>query len=107
MAQVAVKCLGTGGTQEHRTQQPKAFGVRDEEMDTIIWIKRLQDRKIVADMNKAQHGQHGKPNRHERAKQFTDIGCTELLGEEEDSNDAQYNINDRILVQIMKFRQFL
>jgi hypothetical protein len=45
-------------------------------------------------------------NQTDRGPNSLMILMFELLGEE-DSNDAQYNINDRILVQVMEFRQLL
>ena len=47
------------------------------------------------------------PNRHEWTKEFTNIGSAELLGKEKQEDDAEYDIYNGVLVQVVKLRQFL
>ena len=68
VAEVGVKGFGTGGTQEYGAQNKKPFRTCKQQIDGIIRIEGLDDKRETRHACDAKHAEHGKPRQHKRSE---------------------------------------
>ena len=107
MAQVAVQGLRTRGTEENGAQQPEAVRVGPDELKGIPGVEGAYDGKVICQVHDAQYGQHGEPDGHDGTEEFSDGRCAELLHEEEQHQDAQHDVDNGVLADMVQCRDVL
>ncbi len=89
MPQVGVQRLGSGGAEEHGSENQKPSGVIDKDFHRIPWVERLEYLPVGSDVADAEHTHHQKPQQHQWSETFADGRGAELLGYEYHRDDAE------------------
>ena len=98
MAHVGIKRLATGHGQHHRTERNESVPrLVQENLDRVPGIDRNQHLRRLRQRDRAQHGQHGEPQHHERTEQHADLrGAAALHREQRDEDDERQRNDERL-----------
>ena len=88
MTEIGIKRLAAGDREKHRAQRHQSDGaVRQQELDAVPGIDRRQHRRIVADVNDAQHRNGCEPYHHDRPERGSDPRRATALHREQRDED--------------------
>lgn len=94
VSEIGIQGFGTGGTEEHRTENEKPFGRRNQQPDGIIGIESPDDVRMERDVAQPHRTEKEELHQHHRPEITTYPVGAELLNEEKCGDDGNCNGND-------------
>jgi len=95
---VGVERFGAGDAQHDGAEGDEGHRrLSEQEQDRVVRRERLEDRRVVADVHQAEHGEHHEPDHHHGPEQLADLGRAVALEQEERGEHHEGDRHDPVV----------